>query len=51
MTDYKGFKFVAMLVLEFKKIESYGETKYNTFYSTSQSEAVINESDADAVFE
>ena len=39
LTKLRGFKFVATLVfkkslktLEFKKIESHNETKYDTFY-------------------
>ena len=39
------------LVLKFKKIESYDETKYNTFYSSSNVETIINESDIDDIFE
>ena len=39
------------MVLELKKIESDNETKYNMFYSNSNAESVINESDIDDVFE
>ena len=42
---------MATLVLMFIKIESNDETKYKTFYSTSKTETVINESDIDDVFE
>ena len=44
-------KFVTALVMEFKKIESDDATKYNTFYSNSKAETIINESDIDNVFE
>ena len=33
------------LVLVFKKIESENKTKYDTFYSNSKAEIIINESD------
>ena len=39
------------LVSEFKKIESEGNTKYDTFYSNSKTETIINESDIDDIFE
>ena len=51
LTELKDFKFVATLVLQFKKIESNDETKYRTFYSNSKAEKTINESDIDNVFE
>ena len=35
----------------FKKIENEDKTKYDTFYSNSQAEILINESDIDDVFE
>ena len=38
------------LVLVFKKKESDDETKYDTFYSSSKVETIINESDIDDVF-
>ena len=34
LTQLKGFKFVATLVLVFKKIESEDKTKYDTFIHT-----------------
>ena len=37
------------LVLVFKKIEIKHKTKYNTFYSNSKQEIIINESDIDDV--
>ena len=39
------------LVLVFKKIESKNKTKYDTFYSSSKAEIIINESDIDDAFE
>ena len=39
------------LVLEIKKIESADKAKYNTFWSNSKAETIINESDIDDVFE
>ena len=51
LTQLKGFKFVTALVLEFKKIESEDKTKYDTFYSNSKAEIIINESDIDDVFQ
>ena len=51
MTKLKGFKFVATLVLVFKKIESGDKAKYDNFYSSSKAEIIINESDIDDVFQ
>ena len=53
LTKLKGFKFVTtlVLVLVFKKIESEDKAKYDTFYSSSKPEIIINESDIDDVFE
>ena len=39
------------LGLAFKKIESEDKTKYDTFYSHSKAEIIINESDIDDVFQ
>ena len=39
------------LVFVFKKIESEDKTKYDTFYSNSKAEIIINESDIDDVFQ
>ena len=39
------------LVVVFKKIESKDKTKYDTFYSSSKAEIVINDSDIDNVFQ
>ena len=47
MSELKGFKFVTILVLVLKKIESDDKTKYGTFYSLSKAETIINESDFD----
>ena len=38
------------LVLVFKKIESEEETKYDTFYSSTKAEIIINENGIDDVF-
>ena len=51
LTQMKGSKFVATLVLDFKKIKSNNKTKYDTFHSHSKAEAIINESEIDDVFE
>ena len=50
MIELKGFKFVTTLILEFKKIENYDKTKYDTFYLHSEAETIINETDTDDVF-
>ena len=39
------------LDLELKKMQSDDKTLYNIFYSISQAETIINESDIDDVFE
>ena len=36
LTQLRAFKFVARLVLVFKKIESEDKTKYDNFYSNSE---------------
>ena len=51
LTELRGFKFVTILVLELKKIESEDKTKYDIFYSLSKAETIINESDTDDVVE
>ena len=51
MTQLKGFKFVATLVLVFKKIESKDTAKFDNFYSSSKAEMIINESDINDVFQ
>ena len=51
LSELRGFQFVTILVLEFKKIESDDETKYTIFYSNSKSETISSESDIDDVFE
>ena len=51
MTEFKGFKFEAKLVLVFAKTESNDSTIYNIFCSNPKAETVINESDIDNVFE
>ena len=47
----RGFKFEAILVLEFKKIENDDETKFTTFYFNSKPQTIINESNIDDIFE
>ena len=49
LTQLKGFKFETTLVLMLKKIESETKTKYDTFYSNSKAEIIINKSDIDDV--
>ena len=50
MTELKGFKFMTILCLGFKKKkEIYDETKYSTFYLNS--EKIINKSDIRDVLE
>ena len=51
LTQLKGFKFVATLVLVFKKIENEDRTRYKNFYLSSNADIVINESDIDNVFQ
>ena len=48
-TQLKGFKFVTILVLVFKKKETEGKTKFDNFYLSSKAEVIINESDIDDV--
>ena len=50
LTQLKGFKFVTTLILVFKKIESGDKTKYESFYSSSKAEIIINETGIDDVF-
>ena len=40
-----------MLYSVLEKIESEGETKYDTFYWNSKAELIINESDIDDIFQ
>ena len=47
----RGFKFVATLLLEVKKIGRSNGTKHSTFYSNSKAETIINESNIDDEFE
>ena len=51
VSELRGFKFVTTLVLEFKKVESEDNIKYDTFYSSSKAEVITNDSDIDDVFE
>ena len=41
LTESRRFKFVATLVLVFKKIESDYKTKYDTFYSSSKAQIMM----------
>ena len=50
LSQLRGFKIVTTLVLVFKKIESKDKTKYDSFYSSSKAETVINEIDIKNVF-
>ena len=45
LAELRGFKFVTTLVLVFRKIKSDNKTKYDTLYSNSKAEIIINESD------
>ena len=51
MSELTGFKFETTLVIMFKKIESKDKRKYDTFYSNSKAEIIINENDTDDVFQ
>ena len=51
LSEFRGFKFETIFVLEFKKIESCDQTNYSAFYSNSKAWAIINESDINVVFE
>ena len=51
MTKLKRFKFLTILFLLFKKIESDEKTKYSNFYWNPKEDTIINESDIDDVFE
>ena len=50
LPQLRGFKFVRTLVLVFTKNDSEDKTIYDTFYSHSKAETIINESDIDGVF-
>ena len=45
LTELRELKFVTSLVLVFTKIESDDDTNYNTFYSDSNADIIIDESD------
>ena len=51
MTKLRAFKLVTTFFLELEKIESDDKTKYDTCYSHSKAETIINESDIDDVLE
>ena len=50
LTQLRGFKFVTVLFLVFKKIESKDNTKCDIFYSTSKAEIIIDESEIENAF-
>ena len=45
LIQLKGFKFLTILALVFKKIEKKNKTNYVNFYSSSKAKVIINESD------
>ena len=47
MTELRVFKFVTTLALVLEKIKSEDKVKYDTFYSHSKTEAILNKSDID----
>ena len=49
LTELRGFKIVTTLVLAFQKIESDSKTKYDSFYSISKAEIIVNEKDIDVL--
>ena len=51
LTELTGFKFVTVLVLMLKMIESKDKAKFNTFYLNSKVEIIINESAINDVFQ
>ena len=51
LTQVKRFKLMPALILVFKNVESEDKTKYDTFYSNSKAEMIINNSDTDIVFQ
>ena len=50
LTQLRAFKFVPRLVLVFKKVECEDKTTYDNFYSNSNKEVIIYDSDIDDVF-
>ena len=50
LTQLRGFKFVTVLYLVFKKIESKDNTKCDILYSTSKAEMIINENEIENSF-
>ena len=49
-TKWLWVRIPLLLVLVFKKMESEDKTNYDTFYSHSKAEKIINESDIDDIF-
>ena len=50
LSELRGLTFVASLVLLFKKRDSKDKRKYDSFYSSSKAEMIINESDTTKIF-
>ena len=48
LSQLRRFKFVTTLVLVFKRIKSKDKTKFDNFYSTSNAEIIISESDIES---
>ena len=51
LTQLRGLRFVTILVLVFKNIESEDKTKHDNFYSSWKAEIIINENDVDDVLQ
>ena len=51
LSELRRLKFMATLILVFKKIESEDKAKNGTFYSNSKREIIINESDIDDLYQ
>ena len=50
LTQLKGFKFMTTIVLVLKKVKKDDKTEYDTSYSHSKREPIINENDIDDGF-
>ena len=51
MTEFRSFKFVKIVFIDFNKIGTDDAVKYATFYCTSKAETTINVSGIDTVFQ
>ena len=51
LTELKGFNFVIVLFLEFTKREIDDKTKFSTYYLSPKTGMIIDEGDADDLFE